>query len=100
MQKKHKNIEKMIIKALTIACKNIKKETKGFQWLTHEVDYKNINSSLKIYCIFDSQKTINTLNIDGADFSIVTSLTQELENITINIGNIKQQIIFTTKPPI
>ena len=54
MTKTEKKLEATIIKQLTSACKEAKPIAQGFEWLTHEVDYKRFPKSLLITCMFDT----------------------------------------------
>ena len=64
MKKNDKDFEKQLIALLTNVCEQHKSLTPGFSWLTHTVNFKNINNSLRIICVFDteSQKTIADQN--------------------------------------
>ena len=53
MTKTEKKIEATIVAQLTLACKEAKTCTQGFEWLTHEVNFKSFPKSLLITCIFD-----------------------------------------------
>ena len=57
-KKQIKQTEKQIIASLTQVCHQAQVKVKGFEWLTHLVDYDNLTKSLIIVCIFDSQENL------------------------------------------
>ena len=56
MKRNDKNFEKQLIALLTNVCEQHKTLTPGFSWLTHTVNFKNINNSLRIICVFDTEQ--------------------------------------------
>jgi len=61
MTKTEKKLEKAIIKALTDACETAKLEAgecrlRGFEWLTHFVNYADFPNSLLIVCVFGTNE--------------------------------------------
>lgn len=52
MRKTDKKIDQQIIRALTAVCEKAKDNVKGFEWLTHEVDYQRFPESLQVTLAF------------------------------------------------
>lgn len=78
MTKTEKLFDKVLRKALTTACENIKDKCSGFSFLTHTVNLKKPNNSLQVSCYF----------IDEVAMSHASS-TQQLPMIE---GMIKEQL--------
>ncbi|MDB2387064.1 hypothetical protein N9W21_06930 [Shewanella sp.] len=59
MRKRDKKIENAIRIALTQACEQLKDNVTGFAWLTHQVDVKHIEKTLKVTFMFTSLASLN-----------------------------------------
>ena len=64
MTKTEKKIDKLICSALTIVCERAKLQDSGFSWLTHQVDFAKVSSSLVIRFMFDSPAALNRALVD------------------------------------
>lgn len=62
MTKTEKKLDATIIRQLTLACEEAKPLTQGFEWLTHEVNFKKFPQSLSITCMFDSWENTTLQN--------------------------------------
>lgn len=49
------HLDRRLIQALTEACETAKAEIKGFEWLTHHVDYARLPTSLRVIWVFDTE---------------------------------------------
>lgn len=58
MKRNEKRIENSIVKALNDVCETLKKESEGFAWLTHFVNYANFPQSLKLVFVFDTNQSL------------------------------------------
>lgn len=52
MRKTDKKTDNAIIRALTEVCEHAKDEHAGFEWLTHEADYRRFPQSLNVTLVF------------------------------------------------
>jgi hypothetical protein len=88
MNKNDKKFEKKLIQVLTLCCEEFKDKVKGFEWLTHIVDFSNITQSIKIVCVFDNNDTLNSaINKD------------ELTRMSHNIVSCLKDLGITLKKP-
>jgi hypothetical protein len=58
MQKTVKKLDNNVVKALTQACEEAKKNVIGFEWLTHYAHYDRFPGSLAVICVFDSPESL------------------------------------------
>jgi len=97
MRKSDKKLEKSIVSALTAACENDLKRYKGFQWLTHIVNFHSFPDSLSIICVFDTQenliKVTGSNTVEGFKRAIETRLLAS----NIKVKDIKKRIVFDTE---
>jgi hypothetical protein len=54
MTKTEKKVNNSIVQQLTLACDDALSLATGFQWLTHEVNFKRFPKSLIVTCVFDT----------------------------------------------
>lgn len=92
MTKTEKKIEANIISSLTRACEKAKHIIPGFLWLTHKVNYKNIDKSLTVYCVFESEHDINTMKQSALEKTFAQVICQELQKNKIQLKSPQQQI--------
>ena len=97
MKKTDKKIDNQICQALIKACETAKKEVQGFQWLTHLVNYNQFPSSLSVICIFDTKAELEQARETGKDQLMVNFIKSELEQININLNEIRRHISFDTE---
>jgi len=75
----------------------MKLEVKGFQWLTHFVDYNKFPGSLSIICIFSNKELLEKVREKMKDQFIRELIQIELEQINTKFKNINQRILFNTE---
>jgi len=97
MKKTEKKLEKSIINSLTTVCETAKIEVRGFEWLTHTVDYNNFPKSLMIYCIFDTEDDIRNAIDAGGTTLIIQLIKKEFSLLSINTSNIASNVLFKTE---
>lgn len=93
MRKSDKNIENRIIKALTHVCESIKHDTKGFKWISHEVNYQKFPESLKVTCCFKSTRDIQELD-DQISENIYQLIQHSLSSENIILKDVYRQVNF------
>lgn len=94
MKKSDKKTEQQIVDALTQACESSLKQFKGFQWLTHTVNYKNLSHSLRIYCVFDTKDQLKLFLTSNDKLAMTKLIQQALFSINVNMANAQQQLRF------
>lgn len=97
MNKQDKKFEKALIKALTLCCENFKIDVEGFQWLTHSLNFSNIEQSIKVICVFDTNDAINNAITHDQITYISNVLVACLKDLGININKPAKHIIFDSE---
>ncbi len=97
MRKTDKKIEKSIVQGLTRVCEIAKVDIDGFEWLTHTVDYENFPKSLKVFCIFGSDKCIKYAIDSGKSQLIFKLIRKELSLIDVSFKDVSGHVIFDTE---
>ncbi|WP_298774118.1 Fis family transcriptional regulator [uncultured Shewanella sp.] len=90
MTKTEKKIDKNIREALTLACDEILELVPGFEWLTHQVDFKSVASTLKVSCIFATQIAQTNALYAQYDKQMSQLIQSKLANIGIHLKDIRQ----------
>ena len=76
MNKSDKKLEQRICNALTDVCHWAQETEPEFEWLTHQVNYKQFPQSLQISCIFTSFAAQQNCNSDLLKAAIIEALKQ------------------------
>lgn len=97
MRKTDKTLENTIVKVLTQVCEQALKEIKGFQWLTHLVNYKDFPRSLTIICVFDSQDLLDKLSNSSKQDYMLSMIVESLSASGIRLPNPQKQIKFDSE---
>ncbi|MCF6441847.1 Fis family transcriptional regulator [Pseudoalteromonas luteoviolacea] len=97
MRKSDKKLEKDIVAALTEACEDALKVYKGFEWLTHVVNYQNFPGSLTVVCIFDNQESLNLAMGDDKGAGFKSAIERKLIEHNIKIKGVTKRILFDTE---
>ena len=97
MKKTDKKIENAIRKSLTEVCEIALKDTDGFEWITHLVNYSNFPKSLSIICVFDTNVALSNLLSSGKDEYLYQLIKDKLVAASIPINDIRQQVSFDTE---
>ncbi|TNC79310.1 MAG: Fis family transcriptional regulator [Oleiphilus sp.] len=102
MTKTHKKLEQAITRALTEVCETVKFATgehalKGFEWITHFVQYHDFPDSLLIVVVFGrSQERLNALNA-GKDKTVYRLISEQLKAENIHLNAIEKQVRFDSE---
>lgn len=97
MRKSDKKRENAIVTALTQACENDLKSYKGFQWITHVVDFQRYPESLVVICVFDTNENVQKLLATGEDATVKRIIESYLLSYSIPTKNVKQRIFIDTE---
>ena len=78
MRKTDKKIEQQLCRLLTQVCEEAKDTLKGFEFISHQVNYQRFPNSLIIECYFINQESIDTLNNNGGMTILENNILQTL----------------------
>ncbi|MFT6917904.1 MAG: hypothetical protein ACJA2G_000516 [Cognaticolwellia sp.] len=92
MRKSDKKIDNQIIKSLTEVCQSALEEIDGFEWLTHTVNFDNFPDSLKVVCVFDSNKKLASYLTSSDSKRLALLIADSLADIGIKLNSVKNQI--------
>ena len=97
MRKSDKKLDNELRTLLTKLCENELEGITGFQWLTHSVQFTNVQSSLKIVCVFDTNINLEIFLSSNLESEIESKIHQILTRLNIKVKNAAQQILFDTE---
>ncbi len=97
MNKQDKQLEKQLIKKLTVNCEHFKESIQGFMWLTHTVNYAKLNQSIKIICVFYSHENIQVAEQNGDLSTIKQDIIHTLKSLSITPKKTEQHIVFDSE---
>jgi hypothetical protein len=97
MRKTDKKIDNQICKALTDVCENALEDFKGFEWLTHLVNYSHFPKSLKIVCVFDTNANLARFMTSKNQQSLSIIMQEKLLGIGVDINDMSSHISFDTE---
>lgn len=95
MTKTDKKRDNTIRKALTDVCEFALDNIKGYQWITHSVNYSAFPTSLLITCAFASEDYLNQLKGSGEGEELIKLIIARLDEVDIKVVNAAKQIKFT-----
>lgn len=90
-------IERRLIAALTKACETAKAEIEGFSWLTHDVDYARIPSSLMVVWGFDTDASRDEVLANGQDKRMLELTTLALSEANVHVNQVSANVHFDTE---
>lgn len=102
MTKTQKKLEQAITRALTEACETAKfgtgeNELKGFEWITHFVQYQDFPNSLLIVVVFGrSEERLSALDA-GQDKYLYRLIDNRLKAENIHLKVIEKQVRFDSE---
>jgi hypothetical protein len=97
MRKSDKKMEKQLRVTLTNVCDTALKEFKGFQWLTHLVNYDNFPKTLKIVCIFDTNDNLSTFLHEDSCHQLCILVQKQLFEIGISLKGMNDHLVYDTE---
>ncbi len=93
MTKTDKKTDNAICQVLTDACETALKKHRGFEWVTHVVNYKRFPQSLLVICIFDTADSLAKADCQA----LRDIIRQHLLSINIRLPQPQRQITFDTE---
>ncbi len=97
MRKIDKKLDNQLRLVLTDVCEIALKESIGFQWLTHLVNYSNFPKSLKVVCVFDTNDNLNSFMTENRNHELSTLIQNKLFDIGISIKSIANHVSYDTE---
>ena len=97
MKKSDKKIDNALREGLTGVCDIALGNVHGFVWLTHLVNYKSFPTSLKVVCVFESDRDLAKVREDNQDEYFYQLLSEKLSAVNIHIKTLRQQVYFDTE---
>jgi hypothetical protein len=97
MNKTIKKLDNQIVKALTIACEQLKDEFEDFTWLTHQADFSNFPASLIVRCVFNTDAGLATLKHEQGEAIFSKRIHAALLKVGILLKSPKRHVVFDTE---
>jgi len=97
MNKQDKQLEKQLIKQLTNCCEDFKTQVEGFNWLTHLINFSNVNQSIKIICVFETNDNIDTATQTKQITMMRNDINKVLLALNIKIKKIEKHIVMDSE---
>jgi hypothetical protein len=91
------HIERLLVATLTEACETAKAEMVGFAWLTHEVDYAEFPSSLRVVWVFDTQAQKDQAMASGQGGRMVELTAQALTEAQVPVSPVSAHVQFDSE---
>ncbi|MGK0399634.1 MAG: hypothetical protein ACJA0I_001938 [Gammaproteobacteria bacterium] len=97
MRKTDKKIDNQLRLALTDVCEVALKEIEGFQWLTHSVNYYDFPKSLKVVCVFDTNKNLSFFMAQESKVELTSLIQKKLHDVDVKFKNAVDYIVYDTE---
>lgn len=91
------HIERRLIATLTEACETAKAQIIGFEWLTHEVDYEDFPSSLRVVWVFDTQANMDQALANGEGERMVELTATALSEADVHVSLVSSHVQFDSE---
>ncbi|NVK25911.1 MAG: Fis family transcriptional regulator [Gammaproteobacteria bacterium] len=97
MKKSDKKFDNELRKSLTSLCDNELKCIDGFEWLTHTVNFSNIQASLKIVCVFDTNQHLNRFLSSSEKPKVESCILNVISDLNIKLKKPSKQLVFDSE---
>lgn len=97
MKKSDRKTDNNLRAALTDACETALDNVEGFRWLTHLADYKRFPASLKIICVFDTDRQLAAATTGRQDDFLRSVIREKLRAAGFDIAGLEQRIYLDTE---
>jgi hypothetical protein len=91
------HIERLLVATLTEACETAKAELVGFVWLTHEIDYAEFPSSLRVVWVFETQAQKDQALASGQGERMIELTTQALSEAQVLVSPVAAHVRFDSE---
>lgn len=96
-QSQRKKLEEALSDHLGKACKAAKEELAGFQWVTHVLDYSDVQNSIQVVWVFDTNENLATAMREGYDSYLAHLTARALEAAGLSISDVRQHLDFDSE---
>lgn len=97
MRKSDKKFDNELRKSLTRLCESQLEALVGFQWLTHTVSFANVQSSLKVVCVFDTNEHLELFLGSKNKLKVESLILKVMSDLNVKLKNTSKQLIFDTE---
>ncbi|MCG6202672.1 Fis family transcriptional regulator [Psychromonas antarctica] len=97
MRKTDKKTDNKLRLSLTDVCEVALREIDGFQWITHVVDYSKSPISLKIFCIFDTNKNLAFFLSKNSKQQLASLIVTKLHEVNVEFKKPMEHIFYDTE---
>ncbi len=97
MRKSDKKIDNKLRVALTEICEIALERFNGFEWLTHDTNYKNFPASLRIICVFDTNANLDLFLASKARHEFSCLLQKKLFEIDVNLISMAKHLSYDSE---
>jgi len=97
MRKSDKKLDNQLRSVLTDVCESALKNIEGFQWLTHTVNYDNFPKSLKIICVFETNKHIDQYLLSDNNNELQLLVKAQLDKLGIKLKSVVHHVLFDSE---
>ncbi|VVN40357.1 hypothetical protein PS862_03121 [Pseudomonas fluorescens] len=91
------HIERRLVATLTEACETAKAELVGFVWLTHEIDYAEFPSSLRVVWVFDTQAQKDQALASGQGGRMIELTAEALTAAQVPLNSVSAHVQFDSE---
>ena len=91
------HIERRLVATLTEACETAKAQIIGFEWLTHEVDFDDFPSSLRVIWVFDTQANMDQALASGQGERMVELSATALSEADVPVRKVSAHVQFDSE---
>jgi hypothetical protein len=96
-KREQSQIERLLVATLTEACETAKAELVGFAWLTHEVDYAEFPSSLRVVWVFDTQAQKDQALASGQGGRMIELTAEALNTAQVSLNPVSAHVQFDSE---
>ena len=91
------HIERRLVATLTEACETAKAELVGFAWLTHEINYVEFPSSLRVVWVFDTQVQKDQALASGQGGRMIELTAEALSEARVPVSPVAAHVQFDSE---
>ncbi|HCS46512.1 MAG TPA: hypothetical protein DIW52_27530 [Pseudomonas sp.] len=91
------HFERRLVATLTEACETAKAELVGFAWLTHEIDYADFPSSLRVVWVFETQAQKDQALASGQGGRMIELTAQALSEAQVTVSPVSAHVQFDSE---
>lgn len=97
MRKSDKKLDNQLRALLMYVCETALKDTKGFQWLTHSVNYDQFPASLRLTCVFDTDEQLSAYLGSSGKLRLLNLMQDAFKGTPFAIKKLEKHIRYDTE---